>query len=75
MTKISFTKFPNLKIPKASSAKIIQPKVPTGKSTISSLGNSAKFNFSKFTKAPKLPKATKLSIVKKAVKKAKNVGY
>jgi hypothetical protein len=56
-------------MPKApASFKIAQPKIPKGNAP-------ASFNFGKFTKMPKTPKAAKMSIVKAAVKKVKNVGF
>ena len=60
----------SFKMPKmpSSSFKIAQPKIPKA-------GASPAFNFGKFTKMPKMPKPTKLGIVKRAVKKAKNVGF
>ena len=59
----------SFKMPKASSSfKVTQPKIPKGSSPTS-------FNFGKFTKPMKMPKPTKMGIVKAAVKKAKNVGF
>lgn len=59
----------SFKMPKApSSFKIVQPKIPKGNAP-------ASFNFGKFTKMPKAPKAAKINILKRAVKKAKNVGF
>lgn len=66
-TSAKFTKLAKARKPFSLSA--IKPKVPTDKKL-------KDYDFNKFTKAPKLPKAAKLAIVKKAIKKAKkNVGF
>lgn len=61
------TAFMMPKIPKPPN--LISPKIPNQKTYKS-------IDFSKILKPPKLPKAKKISIIKRAIKKAKkNVGY
>ena len=54
--------------PKLPYTSIKEPKMPSGKT-------SKSFDFSKFTKTKKLSKAPRVAILKKAIKKVKNVGY
>lgn len=78
---LSFTKIKNIGLPKfgAKLSKLVKsPKVSNKKiSTLKSPKNKIQktINFSKFTKLTKLPKSPKVVALKKAVKKAKNVGF
>lgn len=59
----SFTKAPKMK-----AVSIKQPKIPN-----TSIPKS--FDFSKMAKIAKLPKTPKVSIIKRAIKKVKNVRF
>lgn len=65
------------KMPVAASSVQKTPKLPSfslPKIKVAAAKPAKPFNFSKFTKV-KTPKAAKLAVLKKAVKKSKNVGY
>ena len=59
-------KMPSIQAPKVSGFTTQVPKIP-GQKTLKS------FNFSKLAKQPKIPKAPKIAVMKRAIKK--NAGY
>jgi len=50
----------SIKTPKVKESKVKEPKP---------------FDFKKYTKIAKLPKSPKIALIKKAIKKTKNVGF
>ena len=74
---LSFTKLKNAGLPKASAKFAKLTSAPKTKAVsikapkVSKGTKLAKYDFSKLTKMAKLPKSSKVTIFKKAVKKAK----
>lgn len=78
---LSFTKLKNAGLPKTS-AKFAaftkapkMPKISIKRPKVSKGSLPKSFDFSKMTKVAKLPKTPKVSIIKRAIKKVKNVRF
>jgi hypothetical protein len=78
---LSFTKLKNAGLPKASAkfASLTKapklPKISIKQPKVTKANLSKSFDFSKMTKVAKLPKTPKVSIIKRAIKKVKNVRF